>query len=236
MRVRLVAPDARDFEITPLHTEERQLVGGVDPTNWSWSVRPLRTGRDKKLELRVVAIARLPDTGEEITKELPPQIITLSVNVNPSFTLLSMLANYGWLLLLFAAIATGSYVYLRSRDRLTTAVPTSASRGLSADLYDRLRHTLLRCMPFDSDADLRTLFTDARLSPWRNDIPQANTPAARARGLIAYLHQQSTTTGENALVLFLYVLADHTHPADALHPQLLTLAADLERALTARPD
>ena len=107
--------------------------------------------------------------------------------------------------------------------------------GIDDALLSDLHAALLLCPPFTSDADLRTLFADKRIYPWRDDLPQTNTPAARVRAVVDYLHNRYTTTGDNALVLFLHVLAEHAPHEDALHTELRTLAADLERALTARP-
>lgn len=103
---------------------------------------------------------------------------------------------------------------------------------LPPDLFAQLRRAFITSSNLASDAALHTLFVDTRLAPWRDLIPD-NTPnrIARVNGLIHTLHDKTNTTGENALVLFLHVLADHTDPADALHTTLLTLAADLELAL-----
>ena len=112
-------------------------------------------------------------------------------------------------------------------EKPTALMPEALPPGLAK----RLNDALLRSAAFDSDADLlRTLFTDARLAPWRNHIPD-NTPtrAARVNALIHTLYDKANATGDNALVLLLYVLADHTNSADALHGSLRALAADLER-------
>jgi len=116
------------------------------------------------------------------------------------------------------------------------ATVAQLSPGLPPALNERLRLTLSQSPYLASGAALHTLFVDARLTPWRDHIPD-NTPSrtARVNGLIHTLYAKTNTAGENALVLFLHVLADHTDPDDALHPQLLSLAADLDRALTAKP-
>ena len=106
--------------------------------------------------------------------------------------------------------------------------------GIDNALLSDLHAALLRCPPFTSDADLRTLFTDQRIYHWRDELLQTNTPAARARAVVDYLHNRYSTTGENALVLFLHVLADNTNPNDALHLTLRTLAHALT-SLIQRP-
>ncbi|MBN2394816.1 MAG: hypothetical protein JXR84_29065, partial [Anaerolineae bacterium] len=103
--------------------------------------------------------------------------------------------------------------------------------GLPGGVLARLRETLLHFAPFANDADLCALFADQRINPWRNRIPDSTrTREARVNALIDALREQSTLYGDNALILFLHVLADNTDSTDALHAELLTLAADLDRA------
>ena len=112
-------------------------------------------------------------------------------------------------------------------DGVRYKLPSSV--GLSPSLAPLLRATLLRCPVFASDIQLHALFTDARLHPWRNTIPEtAASREARVDALIDYLYDKQNRHGENALVLLLHVLAARTNPGDALHAQLLTLAAELE--------
>ena len=105
---------------------------------------------------------------------------------------------------------------------------------LPPELEQRLRTTLLRCGPFASDRALRAVFVDARIATWRDDIPD-NTPSRgkRVAFLIDALMEQSAASGDNALVLFLQVLADRTSPGDACRNQLTQLAAALDGALPA---
>ncbi len=107
--------------------------------------------------------------------------------------------------------------------------------GLPADLCDRLRRTFTQSSYFASDANLQTLFIDGRIVPWCSLISD-NTPnlIARIAALINTLHNRTNVDGKNALILFLHVLADSTNPADALYPQLLSLATDLDLALAAK--
>jgi hypothetical protein len=100
--------------------------------------------------------------------------------------------------------------------------------GILPDVNKRLRTTLLNCDVFASNTELRGVFVDARLSPWRNRVPEASSPASRVRAIINLLHYQYSDTQENALVLLLRVLSDHIDPGDALHHQLIELADELE--------
>lgn len=110
---------------------------------------------------------------------------------------------------------------------------TRVSLGLRADLYGRLRKAFLASPQFASDATLRALFTDARIAPWRDLIPD-NTPNrdARVAAITDTLHNRTAIDGQNALALFLYVMAEFTDPGDALHDTFLTLATDLSCADT----
>ena len=228
MRVRLVAQDPRDFEITPLHTSERQPVGREDATNWSWSVRPLRAGRNKKLELRVVATVHIPGTNEEMTKDLDPQIIELSVDVNPTYTILNFLKAYGWLLLILLVVGIFfTYLWKHNIGKLPNTVPP----GISPALYSRLRIGLLKYASLESDIALRSLFIDARIVPWRDDLPDANTAKQRVQALINFLYAQTNHQGDNALILFLRVLSEQHNRETACHHDLSELAAELEASL-----
>ncbi|MBN2006047.1 MAG: hypothetical protein JXA21_22005 [Anaerolineae bacterium] len=112
---------------------------------------------------------------------------------------------------------------------IATAAPPP---GLPPALNERLRLTLSQSPHLASNAALHTLFVDARLAPWRDHIPD-NTPsrAARVNALIHTLYDKTRVTGENALALLLYTLADYTDPADILHHDLSNLAIDFEREL-----
>ena len=103
--------------------------------------------------------------------------------------------------------------------------------GIPGDLYGRLQAALLRCGPFDSDRALRSRFVDARLSAWRDALPEADSRVGRVQAVIDALSQRANPTGDNALALFLCVLADGTPPGDACHGQLAALAQEVAGAL-----
>ncbi len=109
--------------------------------------------------------------------------------------------------------------------------PEVIMKGIAPELYKSLWTALLRCGPFASDADLRALFVTAPLSPWRDSLPQANSPSARVEKTIAYLSQQRDDTGNNALVLFLGALSDLKNTGDACKGELTNLAEALARVL-----
>lgn len=97
--------------------------------------------------------------------------------------------------------------------------------SLPPELEQRLRKTLLRCGPFDSDRSLRAIFVDARIAAWREDIPD-NTAnrGARVAAFIENLFDQSDDAGNNALALVLQVLAGHVSSGDSCHRDLAELA------------
>lgn len=105
--------------------------------------------------------------------------------------------------------------------------------GIPGDLYGRVQAALLRCGACDSDRALRALFVDARLSAWRDLLPEAGTRAERARAVIAALSERTHPAGENALALLLRVLAENTPPGDALREDLAALAGEVTAAVRA---
>lgn len=105
--------------------------------------------------------------------------------------------------------------------------------GLPGDLYGRLQTALLRCGPFDSDRTLRPLFVDARLSAWRDLLPEAGSRVTRVQAVIDELCQRENSAGENALALLLRVIAENTPPGDACRGQLAALAQEVAAALRA---
>ncbi len=107
--------------------------------------------------------------------------------------------------------------------------------SIPSELEQRLRKTLLRCGPFDSDRSLRAIFVDERIAAWREDIPD-NTPSrgARVAAFIENLFDQSDAAGNNALALVLRVLADRTPSGDSCHRELAGLA-DAVQAIAGAP-
>jgi len=105
--------------------------------------------------------------------------------------------------------------------------------GIPGDLYGRVQAALLRCGACDSDRALRALFVDARLSAWRDLLPEAGSRAERARAVIAALSEHTHPAGENALALLLRVLAENIPPGDALREDLAALAGEVTAAVRA---
>lgn len=101
--------------------------------------------------------------------------------------------------------------------------------GIPATLYKQLRRALIDSGYFESDARLRAVFTDARIHPWRDSLPQANQVSERAEAVIDYLYKKSRRdTQENGLVLLLQVLGEKFDEVDSRHQELFRLAGELQ--------
>jgi hypothetical protein len=137
--------------------------------------------------------------------------------------------------------ALASYVLAELEQRLATGPNAETASalddrpvGIPPDLYSRLRAAMQTCGPFGSDDDLRAVFLDARLAPWRDKVPEADNAFTRIQRTIGFLFEQSGGEPghlQNALTLLLRVLGDQTEPGDACHRRLDELAYELE-ALT----
>lgn len=104
----------------------------------------------------------------------------------------------------------------------------STTPNIPPELYRRLQEVLLRCGPFENNSSLRPLFVDSRISQWRNNLPSANSASKRVQAVIDELLKHTNTKGENALVLLLHVVRDHTPRGDSCYGQLDTLASELK--------
>ncbi len=108
--------------------------------------------------------------------------------------------------------------------------------GISTDLVRQLRTLLLDCGSFETNQNLRTIFVDERLYPWRNRLPESHNPAQRVESIIDFLHNRQNDRGENALVLLLRVLETRVEPGDACRERLAAMAVALEQELNGGND
>ena len=104
---------------------------------------------------------------------------------------------------------------------------------IATDLLNEIREVLLACAPLASNRQLAHLFVDERLGTWRDLAPEGNNRQERANATIFVLLERMNRAGENALVLFLHVLADQFEAADACRPRLQRVAERLSAALAA---
>ena len=100
-------------------------------------------------------------------------------------------------------------------------------RGVPQDLSSSLRQTLLQCVEFSDPGQLRAVLSNELLTPWQYSLPVTNNPSAQVDLTINHLADQYRASGENALVLFLRVLAIR-YEGNELNSRLLNLADQLE--------
>jgi len=104
--------------------------------------------------------------------------------------------------------------------------------GLSSELHNRCRATLLKCSEFDSNVSLRAVFVTAELSPFRDGLPDAPNKSSRVDTCLDYLLPKRLNDGRPVLPLFLAALRDRYQEGDALRNELGKLAEDVGSALT----
>ncbi len=100
--------------------------------------------------------------------------------------------------------------------------------GITPDIYDRLRRTLVKCEPFNSNADLSAVFADARIAAWQTLLPEGDSQNQRVNRTIDFLRNKYDANRENALVLLMHVLCDQFNPTDARYVELRMLIHDVE--------
>lgn len=107
--------------------------------------------------------------------------------------------------------------------------------GIDPELNRQLMATLRRCDAFASNAELRAVFVDGRLSPWAYNVPEGESTSSRVQATIAFLHDKANAQGQNALFLLFCVLQDRYDPNDAYYGELGTLIARLSGASSSPP-
>jgi hypothetical protein len=100
---------------------------------------------------------------------------------------------------------------------------------MTPELHTAIRQALIRTNAFGSNQDVRSLFIDPRLQPWRNNVPESGSPAGRASAVMAYLHDRANVQGQKALALLLQVLGEEE--PEQLGATLTSLAAQLDPSL-----
>jgi hypothetical protein len=101
--------------------------------------------------------------------------------------------------------------------------------GIPSKQLKVLRQLLLRCEQFFvSNEILRDLFTDERIAPWRNGLPERGSIDGRIEATIAHLNGKQRKDGRYALPLLLHVISDLIDSDDLRHPDLVQMAHQLE--------
>jgi formylglycine-generating enzyme required for sulfatase activity len=107
-------------------------------------------------------------------------------------------------------------------------------KGISSPLLAELRNVLLECGPISDHQQLKAIFADASIFPWRSGLPETDDEASRVDSLIDYLAPEYDIRGENALVLFLRAVSNGVANENICHGQLLGLAELLEKELAGK--
>ncbi len=100
--------------------------------------------------------------------------------------------------------------------------------GIPREIFIQTRQAFLACDVFNSNNDLRALFRDARISDWRDSLPEAETPFSRVLRVVDYLWDKKNIRGENGLYLFLQALKDLYRSTDSRYGELERLGAWLQ--------
>ncbi len=105
--------------------------------------------------------------------------------------------------------------------------------GISSATLSKTKQAILTCC--DSIIDFRELiqiFNDQRINPWKNKIPHSSVALTQTELLIGALYEQNRSdTGENALALFLTVLAERHDEKTKCYDLLLGLASEISHEL-----
>lgn len=95
--------------------------------------------------------------------------------------------------------------------------------SLPSNLYQQIRRAFIASGQFETDNQVKNLFVDARLSPWRNRLPLSGNLDERVDSVIRLLDQKFNSRGEPGLISLIMVLLDRVHPEDICHSQLTAL-------------
>ena len=85
----------------------------------------------------------------------------------------------------------------------------------------------MQCGEFANNQALQAVPAHEMLTPWRYSVAMTNMPKSQVDMLISQLADQYCADGQNALVIFLQVLAENYDEATQLYRDLLDLAEQL---------
>ena len=105
--------------------------------------------------------------------------------------------------------------------------------GIPSNLLGKIRKTISDCAPIDSDQDLRALFVEDTLRPWKDRLPEVNSRQLRVDHLVNFLWDQRDDDGERILIHFLRTLHQRAPANTQCARELATL---LELLGTEIPD
>jgi len=118
---------------------------------------------------------------------------------------------------------------LKGRAPQPTPIPQPRKRtiGIPTELSLPLKNTLLQCGEFANNQALQAVLAHEMLTPWRYSVAMTNMPKSQVDMVISQLADQYRSDGQNALVIFLQVLAENYDVATQLHGDLQNLAEQL---------
>lgn len=85
--------------------------------------------------------------------------------------------------------------------------------ALAPQLRTQVYNYLIGDNTFSSDESLRRLFIDARISAWRNSLPETTSRSSRVNAVIAEF--DTMNNGYNTLALILQIISEGIHHGDA---------------------
>ena len=109
--------------------------------------------------------------------------------------------------------------------------------GIPASLLKKLKQTLLDCGPFGGQRTLISVFADDRISPWKNQVSDADTRRDRVDLFVSDFLDRKNSAGQNVLVLFLQAVFDQAEDVNSRTLMYQRCAANVYRktgALTAK--
>jgi hypothetical protein len=93
--------------------------------------------------------------------------------------------------------------------------PSSINPGISSVDLPKVRKVLLDCDELSTNALLRAIFSDPRLSTFKSGLPEASSLSERVDLLTAFLISRKFSSGESLLTVFLKVLCEKIPAGDA---------------------
>lgn len=121
-----------------------------------------------------------------------------------------------------------AHVQERHRQRQRQEEVRQRAGDKPPDLMGDARSALLDCRLFDTQEELEALFVDSRIRPFGNRLMECHSFNERVNMVIARLHNQHNSEGENALGLFLQVLSEQAAEGDMCKQRLANLAWQVE--------
>lgn len=102
--------------------------------------------------------------------------------------------------------------------------------SIQTETHKKVRDALLIAGCMDSNASLRAMFVDARLAPWKSQVPEANNKGERVAYTISTFVDKFNTNQQNMLAVLLEVIGQRE--VGMLANNLLELAQQVQYETT----